>query len=338
MESVINGTATVLVTDDGPKDGETVAITREDGTRIGTSQLYIHKPLMVTGYAGTIRNVYAAENALVYQNTRLFVLKDTEYSANYDTLLRTRKESEETLLELLQIQKSGGITAPVSGSVYDLADLDSSDTITDLATLSPDAEMSITISVDESDILSLELGQQTNVTVSSVSEDTLTGTVTEIDKTASDGAYTAVVTLQKLEGMLPGMTADVDVKIQGSENALLVPADAVHYTSTGAFVYTSYDEELKEYGGKTDVVIGLANDDFVEILEGLRAGDTVYYTRSQSMYDMFQNMGGMGMGNMGGNRGDMGNSSGSNFGGAPGGDNRGQMPAMPQGGAPGGWN
>lgn len=308
VSSLVNGTATILVTDNGPKNGETVTVIRSDGKEVGSGVLYIHKPLKITGFAGTVQYAYALENALVYKNSCLFTLKDTEYTANYDTLLRSRADSEETLLELLQIQKYGGIISPAAGSLYSVADLDVTDVVADLAILSPDKEMSITISVDESDILSLELEQQANVTVSSVTEDTLTGIVTEIDKTASDGAYTAVVTLDMISGMLPGMTAEVDVKIQGSEHALLVPADAIHYTSTGAYVFTSYDPELKEYGGRTDVVIGLSNSDYVEIISGLKLGDTVYYTKTQNIFDMFAAMGGMG--GQGGNRG--GNMNGGN--------------------------
>ena len=304
VATVVDGIATILVTDDGPKNGESVTV-KSGEAELGSGELYVHNPLMVTGYAGTIRTVHAKLNAKVTKNTRLFTLQNTEYSANFDTLLRERSESEEILLDLLNIQKHGGITAPMAGSLYAVADLDAAEAaetaITELATLSPDKEVSVTISVDESDILALNLGQKTNVTVSSVSEDTVIGIVTEIDKTASDGAYTAVVTLDKMEGMLPGMTADVDVKIQGVENAVLVPADALHYTSTGAFVYTAYDTETGEYGGRVDVVTGLSNDDFVEITDGLNIGDTVYYTESTSMFDLFSAMGMGGMGGMGGN-------------------------------------
>lgn len=323
VESVVGNTATILVTDNGPLNNETVTVTTEDGAVVGEGALYVHSPLMVTGYTGTIRTAHVAENTNASRNTRLFTLTDTEYSANYDTLLRSRKDSEETLLELLKIQKYGGITAPVAGSVYDVADLDEVETVTDLLILSPDVSVSVTISVDESDILSLALEQKADVTVSSVSEDVLAGTVTEIDKTASDGAYTAVITLDKLSGMLPGMTADVDIRIQGVENALLVPVDAVHYTSTGAFVYTAYDPETQQYGNRVDVTIGLTGTDYVEITSGLQVGDTVWYTEAASLYDLFSAMSGMGgRGNMGGNTppSDMGGS-------------RGQAPAMPQGGA-----
>lgn len=312
VESVVDGIATILVTDDGPRNAEAVTVKSSDGKDLGSGTLYVHSPLMVTGYAGTIRSVHVKENAKVNKNTYLYTLKDTEHSANFDNLLRTRGESEETLLDLLNIQKYGGITAPMAGSLYSVADLDVSEVVTELAILSPDLEVSITILVDESDILALNLGQETNVTVSSVTEDILTGIVTEIDKTATDGAYTAVVTLDKIPGMLPGMTADVDVKIQGVDNAILAPADAVHYTSTGAYVYTSYNAETGEYGDRVDVTTGLSNDDFVEITSGLKVGDTVYYTEAITMFDVFNAMSSMGMG--GGNR-----SNGS------------QMPAPPHG-------
>lgn len=337
VESVIHGTATILVSDDGPEHGETVTVTAADGASLGTAELYVHSPLMITGYAGTVRTVHTKLNTRVSKNAYIMTLKDTAFSAAYDTLLRERREAEATLLELLNIQKYGGITAPVSGSIFSvvsLEELEADETITDLLTLSPDVSMSVTISVDESDILSLELNQETNVTVSSVTEDILTGTVTEIDKTASDGAYTAVVTLDRIEGMLPGMSASVDVKIQGVENALLVPADAVHYTSTGAYVYTSYDAETREYGGRVDVVVGLSNDDNAEITSGLSEGDTVYYTESKDF-----GFGGMGQmpGGMGQMPGGMGNMGGGMPGGSNGGRNRGNSgaaPAMP-GGMPG---
>ena len=306
VKSVVGKTATILVTDNGPEYDEKVTVKTDAGTEIGTGKLYIHNPLMVTGYAGTVKTVNTSLNQQVYSGTTLFTLTDTSSSASYDALLRSRSEKEETLLELLLIQRYGGLTAPISGSIYSVADLDAEDEeeteeITDIVTISPDVSMSVTISVDESDILSLELGQTADVTVSSVSDETLPGTVTEIDKTDSSGSYTAVVTLDKVQGMIPGMTASVDVRIEGVDDAILIPVDALHQTSTGYYVYTSYDEETEEFGGKVDVIPGISNSNYVEIKSGLQEGDTVYYTEAQ---DFFRGMGfgnmGSGMPNMGG--------------------------------------
>ena len=293
VESVLGGTATVLISDNGPEVGQTVTLLSQDDSALGEGELYIHSPLGVTGYAGTVSGVNVSLNQSVYASTTLFTLTDTSTSASYDALLQSRSQLEEDLLELLRIQQYGGLTAPISGSVYAAADLDETETggeeAVALITLAPDAQMSVTISVDESDILSLALDQTADVTVSSISDDVLTGTVTEIDKTASDGTYTAVITLDKRTGMLPGMTASVDVRIEGVDDAILIPVEALHQTSTGYYVYTTYDEETQEYGGRVDVVPGLTNSSYAEIKSGLSEGDTVYYSESTNP---FENMGG----------------------------------------------
>lgn len=321
VESVIGNKATVLVTDNGPEYQETVTVLSADGTLLGTAQLDIHSALRVSGYAGTISAVHATLNKKVYASTCLFTLKDTGYSANYNALLRQRTELEETLLQLLTIQRDGAVLAPKDGSIYSV-DYTGENT-TAVVTLSGDEKMSVTISVDEADILSLELGQSVTVTVSSVSEDGFTGTLTEINRTSTtSGTYSAVVELPKAEGMLSGMTASVSVRIQGVDSALLIPVEALHKTSNGAYVYTSYDEKLQEYGGKVDVVIGIENSTYVEIKSGLSEGDTVYYTEQQSSFGSFGRSEGFSGGEMpgfsggdtpgfsGGDMPDMGGSSG----------------------------
>lgn len=300
VETAVAGKATILVTDNGPEFGEEVIVVTAEGTELGTAKLYIHNPLAVTGYAGTVSAVKVSENAKVNSGTKIFTLSDTSTSANYDALLRSRSEVEETLLELLTIQRHGAVVAPISGSVFALTDVTEGTEEYEIMTLSPDVSMSVTISIDESDILSLEEGQEADVTVNSVSEDALSGVVTEIDTSGESGVYTAEVTLDKTAGMLSGMTASVDIKIEGVEDAILIPVDALHQTSTIYYVYTSYDEETEEYGGMVEVEVGLSNSNYVEITSGLNEGDTVYYTESLSIMDMFANMMG---GNMGGNMG-----------------------------------
>ena len=312
VEAVVGTTATILVTDNGTPYGDTVTVLNSEGTQLATGTLYIHSALKVTGYAGTISKVNTSENAKVSESTRLFTLADTAYSANYNSLLRQRSELEETLLQLLTIQRDGAVLAAGDGSVYSVDYTE--DTPTAVATLSADEKMSVTISVDESDILSLEVGQSVTVTVSSVSEDSFTGTLTEISRTSSSsGTYSAVVELAKAEGMLSGMTASVSVRIQGVDNAILIPIEALHKTSDGAYVYTSYNEALQEYGGKVDVVTGLENSTYVEIKSGLNVGDTVYYTEQQSAFGGF---GGMGGGSFPGGM-DFGNMPGGSGGGMP---------------------
>ena len=334
VSAVAGNTATVLVSDNGPQYAEEVTISTMDGTALGTAVLYIHNPLGVTGYAGTVSNVTAKENMNVSAGSVLFGLKDTRFSANYDTLLRNRADLEEILMELLTIYRDGALLAPIDGVVSTVpfnesttsAAASSAPAVTDAAsamaalygggaaaataapaaaagsvlTLYPDLQMTITIGIDETDILALQEGQETEIVVDSIGETVYPGTVREISKVANTSTgvtqYSAEILLDKAVGMLPGMTADVDIKIQGSDNALIIPVDALHQTSTGAYVYTAFDQETQQYGGKVDVVLGMQNHEYAEILSGLQVGDTVYYTKQQNIFAFFANM-------MGGNWG-----------------------------------
>ena len=320
VSTVSGDEATVLLTDNGPRYGDTVTV---DGTDTGT--LEIHQPLKVTGYAGTVSRVSTRENAQVSRTTTLFSLKDTASSANYDRILAQRAQYEDMYQTLVKLYKDGAVLAPCDGTVgsipeeeaedpalsaYSSASAGSSDPLSQTVrfTLDPGLEMSVTIQVDETDILSLKEGQTASVTVESIGKNAYSGIVTEIDTTAasSDGVtmYTATITLDKMEGMLSGMTADVAVTIQGVENALLVPADAVHKTSSTAYVYTAYDTESRSYGSPVEVTVGMSDGDYTEITSGLKEGDVVYYTEKETgnMFDfIFGGMGGNMPSGMGGN-------------------------------------
>ena len=333
VDSVTGTRVTVLVTDNGPEYDEEVSVTAKDGTDLGKAKLYIHNPLAVTGYAGTVSSVSAKENGWVSSSSTLFTLKNTSFSANYDTLLRDRAELEEDLLGLLTIYRDGAILAPMDGTISSVdLDTDSDTYLTNedgmlVLSLYPNREMSITIGIDETDILALEEGQEAQVEVSSVGEDLFTGAVTAISKVADTSTgvtqYSAEVTVPRAPGMLAGMTADVDVRIQGVADAIIIPVDALHQTSAISFVYTTYDPETQQYGGRKEVTTGMQNDDYVEILSGLELGETVYYTERQGMFNIFNMM--MGGGMAGGMSGGSSGRPSGNMGGS-----------MPSGGMPGG--
>ena len=332
VDAVILGTATVLVTDDGPRNGEAVTVALEDAV-LGQGQLYIHEPLAITGYAGTVQSVQVTENRKVYKNSALFRLTDTATTHVYDALLRSRTEQEETLLELLTLQRTGAVLAPFSGSVYSL-DHDEELAPASVVTLSPDEKMTVTVTVAEGDILALTEGLEAQITVSSVSDEAFQGTVTEIDRTAATGSYTATVTLDKAEGMLPGMTASVSIRTDGVEDALLIPVEALYQTRNRAYVYTSYDPETETFGGEVEVTVGIIGSDQVEILSGLTEGDTVWYREELDIFDFFSGMTGSGMPSGGGMPSD-GNGGGRPSGGGSGMPDFGGMPSG--GGMPGGW-
>jgi multidrug efflux pump subunit AcrA (membrane-fusion protein) len=162
---------------------------------------------------------------------------------------------------------------------------------TTVVTLSRDEEMSVTISVDETDILALDVGQPAELTIESIGKDTYSGTITGIDRTASTGSgvtsYSATSTFSKGEFMLGGMTADVVITISGTENVLMVPTDAVNRTSASAYVYTAYDEKTGQFFQPVTVSLGVSNKEYTEIRSGLQEGDTVCYTKARNPFWMY---------------------------------------------------
>lgn len=171
---------------------------------------------------------------------------------------------------------------------------------TEALTISPDEYMHLTVSVDELDILSLELGQTAAVTLDALENEVFSGSITKINYSASSSGgvtkYTVEVTIPKTDAMLAGMSASVTITIEEHANILVIPVDALQEMFGRTFVYTEQDADGSLTGEK-DVETGISDGSFVEITSGLNEGDTVWYILNVSN-DSFMNgnfmMGGMG--------------------------------------------
>jgi len=150
-----------------------------------------------------------------------------------------------------------------------------------IMSVTPDAKMSVTITVDELDILSIEKGQEATITLDALSDQTFTGAVTDIDMTGANSGgstkFTAVVTLDKTDQMLAGMNASVSITLASNNCDVTIPVAAINESDSGIIVYTSYDEDSNELGGPVNVTTGISDGTNVEILSGLSSGDKVWY-------------------------------------------------------------
>ena len=338
--AVLDGTATVLITDNGPAYGDTVSVKSASGADLGSGELYTHDELKIVGYAGTVSYLSVSEGSSIYSGSTLLGLTDMDYTANYETLLSERSDKEAVLNRLIKIYKEGALYSDISGTIKEInADddesrTDDSSTEGQYFSISPDKTMSIPVSVDESEILSVSVGQSAIVSIDSINGEIFNGTVTEIDRagTSSSGVttYTATISIGKTDAMLAGMSASATIVIDGVDDALLIPVDALNKTSSSYYVYTSYDESSGEFGGMVEVTVGISNANYVEITGGLNEGDTVYYKEQQTTSGFMP--GGMDFGG--------GSMPGGDFGGGmPSGDfGGGNMPSGGPGGAPGGRN
>ena len=161
----------------------------------------------------------------------------------------------------------------------------SSDTNTELTSafsIAAGDEMTLSVNVDEMDILSIETGQKSTVTFDAIENKEYEGEITSIDKngTTSNGTtkYPVEITLTKEDSMMSGMNASVTITTSEVSEALLVPAAAVTEEGNTSYVYTEKDSKTGELSGKTEVQTGDTDGTNIVITSGVSEGDTVYYS------------------------------------------------------------
>ena len=117
VESVFEGVACVVMSDEKAAYGEPVSIYDAQGSLLGTAELYIHREVKISGIAGTVQRLNVEENMLVGTDMALVVLTDTAYRGQRDILTEQRREMEEELTKLFEAYNSGQIVSPCDGRV-----------------------------------------------------------------------------------------------------------------------------------------------------------------------------------------------------------------------------
>ena len=137
-------------------------------------------------------------------------------------------------------------------------------------------------SISEVDVERLQLGQEAELSFDAIPDFSLSGEVSAIALSARRDGNVRVFPIEVIfettdTRVRPGISARVDLPVARSEGAISVLLSAVFYGDAGesSFVY------LKEGDGwrKQSVAVGINNLQYVEIIEGLGAGDVVALSR-----------------------------------------------------------
>ena len=115
----------------------------------------------------------------------------------------------------------------------------------------------------------------------------VTGIITDIGNTGSNNGgsskFTVELTMDRVEGMLSGMNATAKLLIHKTEAVPVIPAAALALLGNKTVVYTGYDEKNEVLTGPVEVTLGRSDGEQVEILAGLKLGDTVKYAYYDTM-------------------------------------------------------
>ena len=157
-----------------------------------------------------------------------------------------------------------------------------------LMTVSPESTVTLTITLDEQDIAKVSVGQKASVKVLALSGETFDAEVVEVagHGTNSGGSskFTAKLRLAKTADMLDGMSATAALHLQSKDDIPLIPVAALIQQGARTMVCTGLDKETGEPANPVPVTLGISDGSHVEILEGLKPGDSYYY----SYYDTLE--------------------------------------------------
>ncbi len=303
VETLIERKATVTIPDSDGFIGEQVQVKKQDGTMVGTGSLYVHSAWNASASGGVIGEIFAYQDQVVSSETVLFLLDQSTDTSLLNRLTAEHQEYEELLARLFLMYRDQVVTAPCDGIVWGVDEsfsgsAESGNTASgslpseiSLCTVTPQDSMTITITVDELDILSVKTGQEATVTLDALSGRSYSGTIREVNTTAANEGgntkYSAVVEMTRDSQMLGGMNASVTIILDSREDALLIPSEALAEQNGKSVVYMSFDEKTKELSSPVRVETGLSDGIQVQILSGLDEGDVVWY----SYYDKLNILG-----------------------------------------------
>ena len=198
----------------------------------------------------TVRAVYVAKAAEVKEGDKLMRLNNgTVIEAEFDGRVN-------------QLPVAAGDKVASGDTLIQVVDFD---------------HMKVSFRVDEYDIAHVRAGDQVTVTTTA-SEKTFLSSIDDINyvssSTGSVAYYTATAYVDTEGDVYPGMQVTVTITREEAADVVILKEDALSFDGRNrAFVYTP-----GENGAMTETYVetGVSNGNYVEIREGVSAGDTVY--------------------------------------------------------------
>ncbi len=178
------------------------------------------------------------------------------------------------------------IVAPFDGVVsavnYAAGDTTGSGSNAAVTVVNP-SDLEVQVTVAEVDMPKIKLGETAQMTLDAVPGKTYNAKVVRIDPvgTITQGVVNYPITVAITDpdsSIAPGMTANLNVVVDQRQNVLMIPLRAVHTQGNQKTATVLYKDQTIQ----APITTGLANDQYVEVTSGLRAGDVVVLNQTQT--------------------------------------------------------
>ena len=256
--STQKGTKTASYTEVSAQKGDLTTYYNFDGLVYAARE-----QTLISNASGTVETVYVVQNQKVEKGDQIYRLAGRG-------VVKADIDGEVTGL---YIAEDDYITA--GSVVVKITDMD---------------RLEVRLDVDEYDVHAMTPGTPASIQVLA-SGASFDGTVSKLDKNGTAvgdlSYYTATVPMNSMEGVYPGMQISAKALRGHTEDAVLLHMSAIQFDE--------YNQPYVEVGSaqdpqRVDIVIGISDGVYCEILSGVAAGDTVLVPTGMSTQELMMEM------------------------------------------------
>lgn len=220
----------------------------------------------------------AYDNAYTnYENAKQLFELGAVSQSDLNQLKMAYENANNTLRQAQMAMDYATVTAPISGTVtmvnatvgsyasagtpmFEIANVDT---------------LEISTGINEKNVSKIKIGQEVLLKINSVSDQWMSGTITEISKVMNTQTKSYPVTIalaNKDAKLVAGMYAEVQVVVDHADDVLVIPVDAIVYKEAKPYAFVAQaDGTVKEAA----LTLGINDGDNYVVTEGLQAGDQI---------------------------------------------------------------
>ena len=207
---------------------------------------------------------------------------DADYQTLVDNVELARLQYENTKIAYNFQIESSQVTAPIAGRIesFNISVHDMVSPQTSLCVISGDGRKAVTFYVSERVVSGLKVGDSIRVEKNGAGHEAI---ITEISTIIDESSGLFKVKASVADGatLATGTSVKLYAVSQRADNVLTVPVDSIYYEEGNAFIYTYADGHLK----KNAVTVGLADNEYIEVQDGITSSDQIITTWTSELYD-----------------------------------------------------
>ncbi len=229
-------------------------------------------------------DVTQAWNAYKEAQDRLSKLEQGPSESDLESSALDVKTAQLSLSQAREDRQAATLKAPFGGVVaaVNLQQGVAASTATAAITLIDDSVFFVNVTVDETDIGKIQLGQKTEITLDAFPNVKLDGEVVSIAPVANSVAGIVAypvrvqITPDDAVAIRDGMTASIFIRTRQIKDAILIPNWAIRTDPASKELFTyCYCLSAQSEPQRIVITIGERNESYTQVLEGLDAGVTV---------------------------------------------------------------